>query len=38
MTVGDGPGMVQLRSTASLRAHKIDNLYTNGGLYYLAAD
>ena len=38
MTVGDGPGMVQLRSTASMRSHKIDNLYTDGGLYYLAAD
>ena len=35
LTVGDGPGMVQLRSTAAMRAHKIEDLYTSGGLYYL---
>jgi len=35
VTVGDGPGMVKLRTSASMRAHKIDDLYMDDGVYYL---
>ncbi|MBT3202009.1 MAG: hypothetical protein HN350_19075 [Phycisphaerales bacterium] len=37
VTVGSGPGAVELRSSASMRAHKIADLYMDGGVYYLAA-
>jgi prepilin-type N-terminal cleavage/methylation domain-containing protein len=35
--VGSGPGAVELRSTASMRAHKIADLYQDAGTYFLAA-
>jgi len=35
VTVGEGPGMVKLRTTASMRAHKISDLYMDSGVYYL---
>lgn len=37
MTVGEGPGSVQLRSSASLRASKVADLYVDEGDYFLAA-
>ncbi|MCP4376762.1 MAG: prepilin-type N-terminal cleavage/methylation domain-containing protein [bacterium] len=36
ITVGDGPGLVELRSSASMRANKLAYLYKDsGGTYYL---
>ncbi|MDP6633526.1 MAG: prepilin-type N-terminal cleavage/methylation domain-containing protein [Phycisphaerae bacterium] len=36
LTVGEGPGAVQLRSTASMRSNKLSDLFMDLGLYYLA--
>jgi len=35
LTVGEGPGAVELRSSASMRANKLADLYMNEGVYYL---
>ena len=35
LKVGEGPGAVELRSSASMRANKISDLYMDAGLYYL---
>ena len=36
LTVGQGPGAVELRSSASMRANKLADLYMDEGSYYLA--
>ncbi len=36
LTVGEGPGAVELRSSASMRANKLADLYMDDGVYYLA--
>ena len=35
LTVGEGPGAVELRSSASMRANKLADLYMDEGSYYL---
>jgi prepilin-type N-terminal cleavage/methylation domain-containing protein len=35
LTVGEGPGAVELRSSASMRANKLADLYMDEGVYYL---
>ena len=35
MTVGEGPGAVELRTSASMRANKLADLYMDAGTYHL---